>query len=221
MSYRLKFTLLSDATFGRGDGVAGVVDAEVQHDKYGFPFLGGKTLKGLLGAECAEILYALKQVGDPGYALWCQAAHHLFGDPGSVAADNGYLHVGNAELPADLRTRVASEIEDEQYEAVEILESLTTIRRQTAIDPTTGAPKKETLRAMRLIIRETPFEARLDFLRPPERHDLLLLSACVKAFRRAGTGRHRGRGKLEADLWSDEASVTEDLFRNFEKELKR
>lgn len=38
----LKFTLLSDTAFGRGDGVAGLVDAEVLHDPYGLPYLGGK-----------------------------------------------------------------------------------------------------------------------------------------------------------------------------------
>jgi len=63
MTFLLKFTLESDATFGRGDGVAGVVDSEVQHDPYGFPYLGGRALKGLLGDECANILFALEQQG--------------------------------------------------------------------------------------------------------------------------------------------------------------
>ena len=48
-SYQLRLTLLSDATFGSGDGVAGLVDAEVQHDYVGLPFLGGRTLKGFAG----------------------------------------------------------------------------------------------------------------------------------------------------------------------------
>lgn len=46
--YSIKIKLLSDTTFGRGDGVAGLVDQEVEHDQYGFPFLRGRTLKGLL-----------------------------------------------------------------------------------------------------------------------------------------------------------------------------
>ena len=40
--------LLSDTTLGRGEGMAGLVDADVEHDELGLPFLGGKTLKGLL-----------------------------------------------------------------------------------------------------------------------------------------------------------------------------
>ena len=57
--YILKITLESDAVFGRGDGVAGAIDTEVQHDQNGFPFLNGRTIKGLLVQECADILAAV------------------------------------------------------------------------------------------------------------------------------------------------------------------
>ena len=46
-TYYLKMLLLSDTTFGRGDGVAGLIDQEVEHDPNGFPYLRGRTLKGL------------------------------------------------------------------------------------------------------------------------------------------------------------------------------
>lgn len=59
-AYKLQFDLRSAATFGRGDGVAGLVDEEVEHDGDGLPFLRGRTLKGLLAEECANILYALE-----------------------------------------------------------------------------------------------------------------------------------------------------------------
>lgn len=44
----LHIELLSDATFGRGEGSAGEVDTEVEHDEFGIPFIGGKTVRGLL-----------------------------------------------------------------------------------------------------------------------------------------------------------------------------
>jgi CRISPR/Cas system CMR subunit Cmr4 (Cas7 group RAMP superfamily) len=53
--YHLKIKLLSDTTFGRGDGVAGLIDQEVEHDANGFPYLRGRTLKGLLSEECDNI----------------------------------------------------------------------------------------------------------------------------------------------------------------------
>jgi hypothetical protein len=59
--YTLRFELLSDTTFGRGDGVAGWVDQEVEHDADGLPFLHGRTLKGLLREEGVNILFALQR----------------------------------------------------------------------------------------------------------------------------------------------------------------
>jgi len=44
-TYYLNFTLLSDTTFGRGEGVPGLVDEEVEHDRYGLPYLRGRTLE--------------------------------------------------------------------------------------------------------------------------------------------------------------------------------
>jgi hypothetical protein len=64
--YILKIKLESEAAFGRGDGVAGLVDAEVQHDDYGFPFLHGRTIKGLLVQECADIRTSLSS----GRSMW-------------------------------------------------------------------------------------------------------------------------------------------------------
>ncbi len=90
-SYQLRLTLLSDATFGRGDGVAGLVDAEVQHDDVGLPFLGGRTLKGLLGAECADIVYALER-GRPDQAeRWRTAEKRLFGRSGAALEGQSIL----------------------------------------------------------------------------------------------------------------------------------
>src|SRR5690606_30147597 len=45
---RIVIELLSDTTFGRGEGTPGTVDVEIEHDTYGLPMLGGKSLRGLL-----------------------------------------------------------------------------------------------------------------------------------------------------------------------------
>ncbi len=241
----LKLTLLSDATFGRGDGLAGLVDAEVQHDEYGLPFLGGKTLKGLLCAECAEVLFALERCGCGRMEDWRQSARLLFGDPGSRAEDVATMRVGDARIPDGLRCAIKEEflpvlqIHDKERREREWglkrmanLESLTALRRQTAINPETGAPQRNALRAMRVIVRDTPFVARLDFGRSPDDRSRWLLAACVKAFHRAGTGRNRGRGRLRADLYergiyemvSDRPvpapPVTPSWFEAFVKEVR-
>lgn len=214
-TYWLKFALKSDATFGRGDGVAGLIDSEVQHDAYGLPYLGGRALKGLLGEECANIIFALELQGKA--QCWQETAQRLFGSPGSQDKDQSLLRISDAHLPEELCRAVKLGFERGELKRDEVLRSLTAIRRQTAIK-VDGAPKKETLRSMRVILRKTPFEATLTFLVDPKPDDLALLAACVKALRRAGTGRNRGRGKLEAQLRNEKGSnITQACFDRFQK----
>jgi len=213
-TYLLKFVLESDATFGRGDGVAGVVDVEVQHDEWGCPYLGGRSLKGLLVCECAEILAALLDAIRP---RWEAAAQRLFGNPGSTMEDNAVLFIGNAQLPGDLRTAIAQDVRRGKIRREEVLESLTALRRQTAMNES-GVPQEHTLRTVRVILRQTPFEAELRFAKEPAEDDLALLAACVKAFRRAGTGRNRGRGRLKAELLdTNYQPITDDCLAVFRK----
>ena len=219
--YRLKFTTESDATFGRGDGLASLIDVEVQHDRYGLPFLGGRSLKGLLEEECANLFFALKEQKkyQAFYDVFDDAARHLFGVPGSSDSDRAILHISSARLPANFREAIASGVDRKELKSEQVLNSLTAIRRQTAMDES-GVPKTGSLRVIRVILRDTPFEAELTFTRNPSGMDLPLLAACVKAFRRAGTGRNRGRGKLTAKLCNvDGEDVTHEHFTIFEKKV--
>lgn len=220
-SYRLRLELLSDATFGRGDGVAGVVDAEVQHDEAGLPYLAGRTLKGLLGAECADIVYSLGlALRSDQAARWQVAATRLFGRSGAGLTGEAALRVGAARLPDDLRLALLADIRSDRSDRPtpnDILETVTALRRQTAMDEW-GAPQENTLRTMRVVLRKTVLWAALDFLAEPQEDDLALLAACVKAFRRAGTGRNRGRGRVAAELCDLAGQpITEQLFKSFRK----
>lgn len=225
-TYWLTFQLKSDTTLGRGDGVAGLVDMEVQHNKNGLPYLGGKTLKGLLAATCAEVMFALEKSVPTKVSTWKESAQRLFGVPGSGMDESAILHVGDAKLPADLYAAIAYYVEYENLSRRDVLESLTTLRRQTAMDAVSGAPQEESLRTIRVILRETPFEARLDFIKEPTNQDLGLLAACVKAWRRVGTARNRGLGKLEANLYDDDPNnkailpVTDNYFEHFRQEVQ-
>lgn len=216
-AYKLQFELHSAATFGRGDGVAGLVDREVEHDADGLPFLRGRTLKGLLAEECANILYALELQNSAGD--WPNTAYRLFGRPGSMANDIGTLRLGDARLPESLLAAVKSAIVNKELRDEEVLESLTAIRRQTSMNEH-GAPEKGSLRSMRVILPGAVFEATMEFHGPPDERTLGLLAACVLAFRRAGTGRNRGRGRLQARLLDNNgADITERCFGVFAKEV--
>jgi CRISPR/Cas system CSM-associated protein Csm3 (group 7 of RAMP superfamily) len=225
-TYWLCFTLLSDATFGRGEGLAGLVDQEVDHDRYGLPYLRGRSLKGLLNEECANILYALEQTGAD-HTRWKHAAQRLLGGPGSTLTSNASLRVGSARLPDDLRlaVRQALEAENSTLRPADILDSLTAIRRQTAVDEKTGAPDAHTLRAARVVLRQTSFRARLTFPNGKQDDDLPLLAACALALRRIGTSRNRGRGRMHTTLHEDQqdnpgADVTRQYFDVFAQEVR-
>lgn len=201
---RLCLILKSDTTLGRGEGVAGLVDAEIEHDRYGLPYLRGRTLKGLLAEEGANLLFSLNS--SEAYQEWEKEAHFLFGRPGSTLEDDARMHVGDARLPADLRAVVKADIASKRYTPNEVLESLTAIRRQTAMDES-GVPDPGSLRSSRVILRETPLEAPLYFADPPEERALALLAACAQALRRVGVGRNRGCGRVEARLCTPEGDT--------------
>ncbi|MDG2616070.1 RAMP superfamily CRISPR-associated protein [Thermoleptolyngbya sichuanensis XZ-Cy5] len=192
-TYTLNIHLLSDTTFGRGDGVAGLIDQEVEHDPYGFPYLRGRTLKGLLSEECDNLIHTL-----PGNQkiYWQGVAGELFGKPGSTLETIGAIHVGDACLPEDLRQAVAYQISWGKLTRTEILDSLTTIRRQTAINPETGVPDRGSLRSARVVLRGLTFTAGLSFEQQPTDDQLCLLMIAAKALRYLGSGRNRGRGHV-------------------------
>ncbi|MCA9940583.1 MAG: hypothetical protein KC418_18220 [Anaerolineales bacterium] len=223
-----------------------MVDAEVQYDAYGLPYLSGKTLKGLLNAACAEVLYGLQSSGCA-LELWQEAADFLFGQPGS-GGEMAKMQVGDAQLPADLRACIQEEFRTlsvkHQHKPTTLeaewgrlrkknLETLTDVRRQTAMDGKTGAPKHNSLRAMRVIVRETLFVAELNFNQQPDPRAKQLLAAVVCALTRVGTSRNRGLGRVKVALfdqpmyrWDADKpvavqAVTSNWLAKFAEEVRR
>jgi hypothetical protein len=226
--YYLKMLLLSDTTFGRGDGVAGLIDQEVEHDPNGFPYLRGRTLKGLLSEECDNLIDVFSE---PPPSRWIEAAEHLFGVPGSTLETISKMHVGDACLPPDLRREVGLQLDQERdrerrgqerrLTESDVLASLTTIRRQTSIDPEDGAPVENSLHASRVIVRDLCFTAQFLFEEKPTADMLALLAVSILALRRVGSVRNRGRGHVQCTLHnSNGKEVTKDYFHYFEKETK-
>ncbi|MBE9256842.1 RAMP superfamily CRISPR-associated protein [Dolichospermum sp. LEGE 00246] len=219
---QLQIKLLSDTTFGRGDGVAGLVDQEVEHDDCGFPYLRGRTLKGLLSEECDNLIVLLK---DDIQKHWLDVRNKLFGVPGSVLETMSIMHVGDACLPDKLRQVVAIQIEIEQKKEqankyqltlTDILNSLTTIRRQTAINSESGSSDKGSLRSARVLIRDRPntqarFTANLFFDQELTKDMKSLLVVGVLALRHLGSGRNRGRGHVQCSLYdAQKNNLTQD-----------
>jgi len=228
-SYYLTVQLRSDATFGRGSGVAGLLDIEIEHDEAGCPIIGGRTLKGLLVEEWANLRFAFSDAG----AEWDVAAALLFGTSGAnnaatsdTPSGSARLHIGPATLPPDLLAALHA---DREMTPTRVLAGLTAIRRQTSIDVGTGAPERASLRAARVLLRTTWLLARLDVDDTVSlTSDALgLLAACTLAVRRGGTARNRGRGRLALLLHEhepsnyDDATFTQQCFKRFVERVNR
>jgi hypothetical protein len=221
MEMFIRLTLKSDATFGLGEGVAGLVDEEIEHDfETGLPFLRGRTLKGLLVEECSNILYSLERQNNGALAKIKSAAKFLFGCPGSTIGDLAGMHVGPARLPPELRWAVETQINQKKLTAAEVIDSLTSIRYQTAVNEGTGAPEKGSLRSLRVVLRDISFTAALTFDDEPKQCAKGLLAGCALSLRRAGVGRNRGRGRLKARLLNDKnEDVTQKYFSYFQETI--
>lgn len=210
---KILLTLKSATTFGRGDSLAGLVDREIEHDADGFPFLRGKTLKGLLAESAENVVFALEGDEEKAQPMpWHVAKIALFGKGGVGLKERGNLHVGDAQFPEALRAETRKAIENKELTSADVLYSLTGIRRQTSINEH-GAPDHATLRSMRVLLPDVTLEASLSFDREPSEAELQLLAAAVLDLRHAGTGRNRGRGWLQAEL--NDAQTTQTLFQAF------
>jgi hypothetical protein len=210
MNYTLEIKLESDTAFGSGSGISALVNSEIQHDDKGLPTLSGRAIKGLLVNECSEILYALPS---DKRAAWEEAALHLFGQRGEMLDDVAGVFFADATMPPDL---VAAVHDDNTLTRQNVLDSLTAIRKQTAMNEM-GAPEDETLRTTRVLIKGLTLYAPLTFLSEPGEKEKALLAACVLSLRHAGLNRTRGKGKIQVTI--TERPLTPLEFSKAEKEL--
>jgi hypothetical protein len=216
--YKLKIKLLSDTTFGRGDGVAGIIDQEVEHDSYGLPYLRGRTLKGLLSEECDNLIHTLTD----NQKYWRDLTCKLFGISGSGLNIMAAVHIGDARLPSDLQQAVAHAIQENNLTSQQILSSLTSIRKQTAISAETGVAEAKSLRSARVVIRDLDFTSDLLFETETVEEDMLtLLAVSTLSLRHLGSGRNRGRGHVQCTLHDVEGNdITQNYIHRFGQEEK-
>ena len=102
-----------------------------------------------------------------------------------------------------------------------MLDSLTTIRRQTAINTQSGTAEERSLRSFRVVLRDHCFTADLIFETPPRDEILSLLAVGTMALRRLGSGRNRGRGHVQCTLHDSEGNnITHRYAKYFGTEIK-
>lgn len=188
--------LLSDTTFGRGEGTPGAVDVEIEHDTYGLPMLCGKSLRGLLRDSWLSMQEHFPDLLDAG--------RRVLGPHGDVD-ETAILRFGDAMVEESARAFFVAAVEREHHPlpASAILAALTEIRQQTSEERQTGAPARTTLRSTRVALRGLKLVARLSWLAEPSRADCQCLALVSLATRHAGLGRNRGRGHVRLTLDGD------------------
>lgn len=193
---RLRIELLSDTTFGRGQGTPGAVDVEVEHDDHGLPMLGGKALRGLLRDSWLSMQEHFPDLQ--------QAARRVLG-PHADMEETAVLRIGDAMLEESARAFFVAAVERSHHPLAPetVLAALTEIRRQTAEERATGAPARTTLRSSRVAMRGLQLEARLSWLAEPGPDDGRCLALAVLATRHGGLARNRGRGHLRITIDGD------------------
>lgn len=192
----IEIELLSDAAFSRGEGTAGVVDIEVEHDDLGLPFLGGKTVRGLLRDSWLSMRNCFRELGEAG--------ERVFG-PEADVEEHSILRIGDAVVDARTRAWIgaAEKRANNPVTSGEVLEALTDIRRQTSEERRTGAPAETTLRSVRVVVRGLNLRAPLHWFQEPTEADVRVLALAALATRHAGLARSRGRGHIRMSLDGD------------------
>jgi len=179
--------LRTDTCLGGGHTAgAGDVDTAAETDADGMPVLRGRTLKGLLVEEAATVLMMTGKAAE-----LCDAAKALFGDPGQHGT-TGILSFADGSVPPAVRSAFLSN----KWRAT----SLTTVRRQTAIDPERGAAQAGSLRSTRLVRAGLVLRATVVAIRAPSPTERALLAACVASVRRVGLHRNEGWGRVACRL---------------------
>lgn len=197
----LRIELLSDSTFGRGEGTAGEVDTEIEHDDFGIPFIGGKAVRGLLRDSWMSMR--------PHFPELRSAGDRVFGPTKRFLDDDVcILRIGDALLQNDVRDYlIEAATRDNDRDCISpsaILSACSDIRYQTAEDRKTGAPATTSLRSSRVVLRTFAFDAPLTWLAgEPDLEDQRVLAMCSLATRHGGLMRNRGRGHLRISLDGD------------------
>ena len=184
---------------GRGEGQH--LDAVVERDIDGLPYLPGRTLRGLI-RDAADVLERWK------HALPI-TVEQVFGGktartdaPGPSVSATGLLSVSNAQLPEVERVFLAR-TENAAFRQQLFLSSF-----QTALDPTTGAVKSQSLRGIELVVPVT-LRATLE-VRAADKAQAQaaweVLTRALPLVRAVGAHKTRGHGRAHLSLLALEAA---------------
>ncbi len=194
---KLLITLKSDLCSGSGFSFAGIIDSDVSFDKYGFPYISGRRIKGCM-REAAELL-----------GIYEDDITSIFGKRYAGEYDTGTgISISDA-YPIGIPSQedmeiIYSDADIKKYLGQErVVNCFTSIRSQTKIESSTGIAKDNTLRFTRVVNKDCfadkqplQFTAQISI---PENIRTEVIKI-IKSTRNLGMDRNRGLGSVKLEL---------------------
>lgn len=203
---RINITLRSDLCAASGDGFSSVIDTDVSYDKYGFPVIGARRLKGCL-RDTAKLI-----------GITEDTINEIFGASGNDKP--GSLKISDAHIKG--YEELKQEAVSSGLSAEEVISLFTYTRAATAIENDTA--KDNSLRFTRVVKhyspltkKETEFEAEVEI---DERFAAEFSDIC-KALRNIGYKRNRGYGAVKCGFEFVEKKLPSSDINNLTGETVR
>lgn len=189
--YVLKIELLSDMCVSDGGVYNSALDMEVCHDKYGFPYIPAKRLKGCLREAALELrdwglninveeIFGKKDHGQDNY-----------NNRAALRLEDAYV-----ENYGELKDFVSQNRNAKILHHQNVLGNYSYIRTQTSIDYDTGVADAGSLRTMRVVKKGLAFYAEL-ILEEKYKDDFI---KCCTNMNHMGISRTRGLGEVKLTL---------------------
>jgi CRISPR/Cas system CSM-associated protein Csm3 (group 7 of RAMP superfamily) len=214
IEYVIKIETKSDIIFGNGQSIAGFIDSDIVHDKYGFPYLSGKTFKGKIGEMANLFPEMLKQTGKDSLKFK-DSRNRLFGIEGRVTMNS--LKFSDCEMSTNLRECYINSIKKTPISKEELLDALTYVDRQTSINYKTGVAEEGSLRNFRVIKRGLNFYCKVTVSNELINEDKILLASSCRLLQHLGSQETKGKGIVETTLWLKEQNVTNQYIELLNK----
>jgi hypothetical protein len=194
---RIEITLKSDLCAASGDGFSSVIDTDVSYDKYGFPVIGGRRLKGCLKS-------AARLIGS-------DKIDEIFGVSGN--SKSGSLRISDAVI--ENYDELKKEAVGSGLTADTVISLFSYTRSSTAIENDTA--KDNSLRFTRVVKHYSPldkkelkFRANVDI---DEEYREEFADIC-RGLRNIGYKRNRGFGAVECKFIYEEKRRIADAELN-------
>jgi len=175
LTYKVEF--LDYWHLSSGFSAGAKLDSSVVKDKYGLPYLSGKTLKGLV-REMAELLE------DKVFIKSC------FGDEGG---NMGSCYFSNATLPKNMYDEIKKHnLQERLYDVI----ASTKIGQKDVKNETEGIAVDNSLREIEVVVPIT-LKGSIDDV--PSEYETKMIQA-IKMIKRMGLNRNRGLGRCVINI---------------------